>query len=314
VVFTENRYEGSLTLGRTMDLLRVDVFGRLSREPDYHSMTAGLTLSREIWERTGTIAFSLAYTHDDIKPPSGRMRAESDLDVAFAGISYTQVLSPTVNAQASYEFFFQSGQIGNIYLQHPDYGDERLPAKRGRHALAFRVGKVIPEVTAGLQLSYRFYFDQAALTELGPWGMTAHTIEGRFYKNLHRYVELRLSYRYHWQGKSLFWCNARPEFGGQISCYGVGAPYTSWDVKFGNYTTHLPEVKVFWDLHGLLGVPMLDFFAHGTIDLSYAYYFETTPYGAAFTDQTAPPVIGALPFSRSHGGAHYIQAGYSLPF
>jgi hypothetical protein len=85
-------------------------------------------------------------------------------------------------------------------------------------------------------------------------------------------------------------------------------------VKFGNYTTHLPEVKVFWDMHGLIGVPVLDFFAHGTLDLSYGYYFETTPYGMPFTKQTEPPVLEVLPFPRSHGGAHYIQAGYSLPF
>jgi hypothetical protein len=313
-VFTENRYEGALTVGRTMDLLRVDLFGRLSREPDYHSMSAGLSLSREIWERTGTISLSAAYTHDDIKPPPLSMVSEKDLDVAFAGISYTQVLSPTVTAQASYEFFFQNGYIGNIYLRHPDYGAERLPTKRGRHALAFRIGTVLPEVTAGVQLSYRFYFDQAALTALSPWGMTAHTLEGRFFKNLHRDVELRLSYRFHWQGKSLFWCNSRPEFGGQISCFGQGARYTSWDVKFGNYTTHLPEVKVFWDMHGLQGVPLLRFLAHGTFDVSYGYYFESTPYGAKFTDQTAPPVLGELPFSRSHGGAHYVQTGYSLPF
>jgi hypothetical protein len=297
-----------------VDLLRLDLFGRLSREPDYHSMSAGLSLSHEIWERTGTIAFSAAYTHDDIKPGPLSMMSEKDLDVAFAGISYTQVLSPTINSQLSYEFFFQSGFIGNIYLKHPDYGPERLPDKRARHALAFRVGKVIPEVTAGLQLSYRFYFDQGAFAALEPWGMTAHTVEGRFYKNLHRDVELRLSYRFHWQGKSLFWCNSRPEFGGRISCFGQGARYTSWDVKFGNYTTHLPEVKVFWDMHGLAGIPLLDLFAHGILDVSYGYYFETTPYGAPFTDETAPPVIGEIPFTRSHGGAHYIQAGYSLPF
>jgi hypothetical protein len=313
-VFGETRYEGSLAVAHTVGPLRADVFGRMSREPDYHSMSGGMSLSHEIWERTGTLSVSAAYTHDDIKPSRASMSPEDDLDVLFAGISYGQVMSPTVVGQVSYEFFRQSGQIGNPYLRHPDYGRERLPRLRYRHALAGRIGKALPEVTAGVQLSYRFYFDQAAFTERSPWGMTAHTVEWRFYKNLHRDVELRLSYRFHWQGKSLFWCNSRPEFGGQISCFGQGAPYTSWDVKFGNYTTHLPEVKVFWDMHGLLGMPVLGFFAHGTLDLSYGYYFESTPYGGKFTDDTAPPVIGELPFSRSHGGAHYIQAGYSLPF
>src|SRR5687767_2561073 len=74
-VFTEKRYEGSLGLARTMDLLKVGVFGRISREPDYHSLTGGLSLSREIWERTGLISLSAAFTHDDILPPPELMRA-----------------------------------------------------------------------------------------------------------------------------------------------------------------------------------------------------------------------------------------------
>ena len=64
----------------------------------------------------------------------------------------------------------------------------------------------------------------------------------------------------------------------------------------------------------LLAGTALDFFAAGTFDVSYGYYFESTPYGQEFTDRNAPPVIGELPFTRSHGGAHLIQTGYSLPF
>ncbi len=71
--------------------------------------------------------------------------------------------------------------------------------------------------------------------------------------------------------------------------------------------------KVIWDLR-LLNGTALDFFAAGTFDVSYGYYFEGSPYGQEFTDRNAPPVIGELPFSREYGGAHLIQTGYSLPF
>ena len=311
-VFTEKRYEGSLLLARTTGLLRTSVFGRLSREPDYHSMTGGFALSREIWERTGTVAFSAAATHDDIIPTN--MRAPKELDTWFAGLSYTQVLSPTIVAQASYEFFYLSGYMANAYNRSGNYGDDDVPDKRLRHALAIRAAEFLPGPTLGLQLSYRFYFDQGAIDSLDPWGMTAHTIEGRVFKNLTPNLEARLSYRFHWQGKALFWCNERPDFGGQTDCYGLDPDFHALDYKFGNYTTHLPEVKLTWDLRALTGLPVLGFFAAGALDISYGYYIENTPYGQKFDDVNAPPIIGDLPFTRSYGGAHLIQTGYSLPF
>ena len=312
-VFTEKRYEGSLSAGRTMDLLKVQLFGRMSDEPDYKSASVGLSLSRELWERTGVLTVSAAYTHDSIEPPR-IIHAPDTLDVAFAGVSYTQVLSPTVVAQASYEFFHNTGLMTNPYLAHANLGEDKAPRKRLRHALALRAGKFIPEADLGLQLAYRFYFDQESFTSIGAWGMTAHTLEARVYKTLLRDLEVRLAYRFHAQTAANFWCNSRPDSGGDIGCYPMGAEYHTVDVKFGNYTTHLPEGKLIWELRALTGMPVLGFLAPGALDLSYSYYFENTAYGMLFTDRNAPPLIGNVPLTRSHGGAHYIQTGYSLPF
>ena len=55
-------------------------------------------------------------------------------------------------------------------------------------------------------------------------------------------------------------------------------------------------------------------FAPGSIGVSYGYFFQSTPYGQAFDDNNAPPVLGELPFTRNYGGAHLIQTGYRLPF
>jgi Protein of unknown function (DUF3570) len=307
-VFTENRYEGGVGVGWTESVNRVGAFVRYSREPDYFSHTAGVSASREVWGRTGTIGLNLAFTHDDIEPRPPLI--PRDLDVWFAGLSYAQVLTPTTVAQAGYEIYYLDGFYGNPYISHPNLGREDLPETRLRHALSLHGAQYFPALTLGLQLHYRLYVDQESFTSTDPWGLTAHTVEVRLYKDLTRHLATRLSYRYHWQGQALFWCNARADIG----CYGMMPEYHSWDVKFGGLQTHLPELKLIWDLHGLADVPGLDWLSRGSIEISYGYYFESTPYGQPFTDRNAPPVIGELPFTRSHGGAHLLQTGYSLPF
>jgi hypothetical protein len=307
-VFSETRYEGGVGLGWTEAETRLGGFVRYSREPDYRSYTASLSASREVWGRTGTIGLNVAFAHDDIEPPPPLLAR--DLDVWFAGVSYDQILTPTTRAQAGYEIYYLDGFYGNPYISHPNLGREDLPETRLRHALSLRGAQYLPSLGLGFQLHYRLYIDQESFTSTEPWGLVSHTAEGRVFKELGEHFELRLSYRYHWQGNALFWCNARADVG----CYGMMPDYHSWDVKFGGLTTHLPEVKLTWDLHVLAGVPGLGWLSEGSVEISYAYYFESTPYGQTFTDKNAPPVIGELPFTRKYGGAHLMQTGYSLPF
>lgn len=309
-VFRENRWEGGLSAGKTIDTSRVGAFFRYSNEPDYLSYSGGLTYTQEVWGRTGTIGATLARAHDDIKPV---FQDPKQLDVWFLGLSYAQILSPTTLVQGGYELFHLEGFLCNAYIAHGSLGRENCPTKRIRHALAFKVAHFLPEPTLGLQLHYRFYFDQGAFDSLDPWGMNAHTLEGRVYKNLSSDVELRFSYRYHWQSKADFWCNSQPASGGMLDCYGRSPAHHSVDPKFGPLTTHLPELKVTWDLRALLDVPYLQRLARGTLELSYGFYYESTSYGQVFSDKTAPPVIGAL-IPRDHRGAHIMQTGYSLPF
>jgi hypothetical protein len=310
-VFSENRYEGSVGLGITRDQQRLAGFIRYSHEPDYKSYTAGLSLNREVWDRTGTVGVNVAFSHDDIQPPPPQ--TDKALNVWFAGVGYTQALTPTTLGQLVYETYLQSGFLANPYLAHGSLGREDVPDKRQRHAFAARVAQYLPRATLGVQAHYRLYYDQQSLFETGPWGILGHTLEGRVSKALGQDVELRGIYRFHTQSAANFWCNTNTTMGGDISCYGMSPEYHSVDIKFGDLRTQVAEFKLIWDMRLLSGTA-LDFFAAGTFDVSYGYYFEGTPYGQEFTDRNAPPVIGELPFSREYGGAHLIQTGYSLPF
>jgi hypothetical protein len=310
-VFTENRYEGSVGLGYTRNLQRVAGFVRYSHEPDYKSYTGGLSLNREVWDRSGTVGVNLAFSHDDIQPPPPQ--SDKDLNVWFAGVGYTQALSPTTLGQLVYETYFQKGFIANPYLAHGSLGREDVPTQRLRHAMAARIAQYLPRATLGVQVHYRLYYDQYSLFETGPWGILGHTLEGRVSKSLGPNVELRGIYRFHTQSAANFWCNTIVSMGGDIACYDMSAEYHSVDIKFGDMRTQVGELKLIWDMRLLAGTA-LDFFAAGTFDVSYGYYFEGTPYGQEFTDRNAPPVLGELPYSREYGGAHLIQTGYSLPF
>jgi hypothetical protein len=309
-VFRENRYEAGLRASKTIDNNNVLGFFRYSNEPDYKSYSGGLTYTREVWGRTGKLGLSVARSHDDIRPV---FQTDKELDVWSFGVAYNQILTPTTVIQVGYEVNYLKGFYGNPYISTPDLGREDLPEVRIRHALAIKAAQYFPELGLGAQLLYRFYFDQGAFKALDPWGMTAHTIEGRLYQNLGPDVEVRLSYRYHWQGNAGFWCNANPANGGTLGCYGMMPEYHSWDPKFGHLTTHLPEVRLTWDLRALALTPVLRHLAGGAVDVSYGFLFETTPYGAGFKDSNAPPVIGSI-VPHHYGGAHIIQTGYSLPF
>lgn len=292
-VFTEFRKEAAFSLGYTHDDTRVAGAFRYSAEPDYYSRTIGLNVMQAVLEDTGALSLNAAYADDTVPVLSnGRMRT------LFTGLFYTQALSPTWLLQAGYEAIFVRGTLENPYIRVPNKGRESPPRKRLRHVAAVRVAKYLPTLSLGLQLHYRAYYDQSAGVDRQPnapegnlWGIVAHTIEGRVYKMLSRDFEARLSYRYYTQGAAGFWCNTDAARGGRTDCYDPFDPFYSADVKWGQASTHVPEIKILWDLRIFSNVPLLKLFAPGTADISYGRYFQSTRFGAA----------------------HLLQVGYTYP-
>jgi hypothetical protein len=106
----------------------------------------------------------------------------------------TQVLSPTTVANFSYGGTMQLGELGNTWSSVPlsddTRGDERLPARRFRHALAARALQWLPWQGV-LAVTGRAYLDS--------WGIAAATGEVMLTQRLLRVVTLRANYRYHHQ-------------------------------------------------------------------------------------------------------------------
>ncbi len=286
-LLTEVRNEAGVVVGKTFARTRIGIAYRYSHEPDYFSHTVGLSVSQGVWDNSGSVAVNLALTRDTIAPTMG---THQKLRVGFAGLAYTQALSPTTIAQVGYDLTYLHGFMENPYLRHPNLGREDLPDERVRNALSARIAHLLPDTGTGFQLHYRYYVDQDDGFRLYPWGLVSHSVEGRVYQRLSADVEARLSYRYHSQGAAQFWCSNRP--GTTADCYGQSPQFHSIDVKLGALATHMPQFKLLWDAHGLSQISPLAWLARGTFEISYGYYFQSTHYE----------------------GGHLLQTGYSLPF
>jgi hypothetical protein len=285
-IFTELRNEVGLVVGKNVDRTRITAAYHYSAESDYWSHTLSGSVSQRFWGDSATLALSLGRSFERGWPrtrtpscPTTLLRYCA-LDVYFGGLSYTQILSPTLVAQASYEVFYLDGFQSSFYRALPNLGYENVPLQRTRHAITPRLAAYLPSSATGFQLHYRYYRDD--------WSVSAHMIEGRVYQRVERDLEVRLSYRHYFQTPADFWCDwmARPD------CYGQSPTIYTADPKLQAVTTRMPEIRLVWDAARLRGAPVLGWFAAGTFEISYARLLQNTPFG----------------------NAHLLQMGYTMPY
>jgi len=298
-VFTEVRDEVGLRVRMRWARSDATIAYRYSAESDYWSHGIGVSYGRRFWGDTGAVRLSAGRGFDTMsargRTPEcrpGMSAVTCPLDTWYAGVNYTQILSPVWLAQVSYELAYLDGFQGNLYRAVPNFGYEVVPDKRLRHAAAARTAYYFPQTGTGVQLFYRHYWDAFpggdGVSALDPWALRAETVEGRVYQEVTPNLEVRLLFRYHWQNHAQFWCDAVAIPG----CYAPGSTYYSTDPKLGPLTTKYPELKVVWEAGAMRDLPFFRWFAGGSFEVSYGYFLQTT----------------------SFGGAHLLQAGYRLPY
>ena len=313
-VFTEVRDEAGFRIRKRGERSDVTLSYRYSAESDYWSHNIGGSVSARLWEDTATLRFSFGRSFDTMsakgRTPDCRPNMPAQfctLDSWFAGVAYSQVLSPVALAQISYETAYLEGFQGNLYRMVPSLMRyEFLPERRMRNAITPRIAYYLPQSRTGFQLNYRLYFDfypGQAETASDPWLLFSNTIEARMYQQLTPTLEMRVLLRYYRQNHARFWCDApRPsrlpptEFCAVSTDppagYLADAKYYTADPKLGPLVSTYPEVQLVWDADALRAVPFLRWFSAGTFEVSYGYYFQNT----------------------SFGNAHVLQTGYRLPY
>ena len=320
-IFTELRNEVFLGVGKTWDKTRATLAYAYSAESDYWSHTMRATGSQGLWGDTATVSLALGLSLDQATsrgrtpfcatPPS----TNCPLDVYFGGLSYTQIWSPKVITEFDFESAYLDGFQGNLYRTVPNspLTYENPPEKRVRNAIAVRYAQFFPWTETGVQFHYRYYFDVypgTAPTEgipsptgvgflqpagYDPWLLRSHTLMAVVYQQLSPTLQVRFTYRQYIQTNgATFWCDtvANP------FCYPSSVPFSiqgtpqSSDPKLGPMHTEYPEVKLIWDAEPWRDVPFFRWFASGTFEISYGYYYQST----------------------SFGNAHVLQTGYTMPY
>jgi hypothetical protein len=305
-IFTETRNEAALAVRKRWS--RSELIGsyKYSSESDYWAHTFGLSGAQRFWGDTARVSAAVGISLDSV---SSRFRTPEcaippshscPLDTTFAGLSYTQIVSPVWLFQLSAETAYLDGFQGNLYRSVPNFGYEKVPDRRLRNAFAARTAYYIPELSLALRAAYRYYFDvfpvglppgvdlPAGVTS-DPWRLQSHMLELRAYRPLTRSLTMRLLYRRYWQNSSAnFWCDAIAD----PRCYPPGSVYYTTDPKLGHVQTSYPELELVWQADALRPVPVLGWLAAGTFTISYGRYFQNT----------------------SFGDAHVLQAGYTMPY
>lgn len=285
-IFTELRNEVGLAVGKSFDRTRLTLSYRYSAESDYWSHGVAGSFAWRFWGDSATLAaqggtsFDSAWARTRTADCPTASQLACKLNVYFGGLSYTQVLSPTLITQVSYERSYLDGFQSSLYRALPNLGYEKVPSWRVRQAITPRIAFYVPRTQTGLQLHYRYYHDS--------WDVSAHMLEGRVYQQLSRDLEVRLSYRHYFQTPANFWCDwmARPD------CYAPTATVYTADPKLQQVHTEMPEIQLSWQAAALRGVPFLGWFSTATFQISYARLFQNTTFG----------------------DAHLLQLGYTMPY
>jgi Protein of unknown function (DUF3570) len=216
-VFTELRSEVGLGVGKTWDRTRATLSYKYSAESDYWSHAWWASLSRTFWGNTATVGAFGGLSLDSVgfrtRTPTCRAADgfSCPLNSVFGGLGYTQVLSPVAVAQVNLDAADLWGFLANPYRTVTS-GSEVFPSRRLRTAVSVRGAYYFPEIETGLQVQYRYYRDfypdaLPAGVNADPWGLSAHTIEGRIYHRLSRDLEVRFLFREYFQQPPAFWCD-----------------------------------------------------------------------------------------------------------
>ena len=300
-IFTEIRNEVGLGVGKSWERTRATLSYKYSAESDYWSHAIWASLARRFWGDTATVGVFGGLSLDAVgfrgrTPPCLTADGFScPLDSGFAGLAYTQVLSPVAIAQINLDSAALSGFLANPYRQVANVGYELIPDRRLRNAISVRVAYYFPSVETGVQLQYRYYRDFYPGSLGGapdPWGLGASTIEGRVYRRLSRDLEVRLLYRQYFQQPPAFWCDVASNPGCSPMPGMVPWTYATTDPALGPVRTEYPEIKLIWDAEALRSVRFFRWFAAGTFEISYGRYIQ----------------------NDSFGDAHVLQTGYSMPY
>lgn len=201
----DTRHQVSAGVGHTFDTLKTGIGYSLSKENDYLSHSIDANVADELFDKNTTLALDYGISLNTVGR-SGDENFARSLTVHHVSTTWTQVMSPRLVGQLSYELGYASGYQASPYRFVPVrmsvdaapelWVPETDPDSRWRHAIVAGVNRAVG-TRSSLQGDYRFYADD--------WGITSHTIGARLFLGLGQHAELRLRERFYTQSAASFY-------------------------------------------------------------------------------------------------------------
>ena len=247
--FTERRYEGGG--GYTHDFGRYRVGGdaKISHEPDYQALYAGVRGELDLAQKNATLAGGLGVTADTVSAGEAQGLANPMIackpstpavfskDCSLSGydvfLSGSQILTRRLVVGASYDLSQQHGYLSNPYRQVVAglaFAPERHPDERFRQAFAASVRYYLDATSTTIIGAYRYYRDD--------WKVHAHTPELRIVQEVGRTIDAAIRFRYYRQTQAFFY---KPRY--ETADYAMQA-YLSDDPKLTKFDGETMEAKL----------------------------------------------------------------------
>ncbi|HEY5947245.1 MAG TPA: DUF3570 domain-containing protein [Kofleriaceae bacterium] len=258
--FDENRYEGGLGYAHELkgpedtivDVIRIAGDGKISKEPDYRSLYAGVRVEAELAQKNAVLSLGGGIAADKLNNKGAQsamggplLKCDNDaamatetecpLDTYAVYSSASHLLSQDAVIGISYDIAKLSGFTSNAYRQAPTATgpvSERHPNERLRQAVAVSGRYYVRQSKTAFIGTYRYYWDD--------WDINAHTPELRIVQEVGASADASVRYRYYRQDAAFFW---QKRYGDPSAL-----EYITDDPKMAPYDGHLFEAKL-----GILG-------------------------------------------------------------
>lgn len=177
-------------------------------EENYWSTGAGVGVTHSMADDNATLQSSLEFTFDTFDPiqPNGRDLGNVKRTALALNLGFSQLLSPTTEARASYTLTGQAGTLetpwNSLPILRANRIGDRFPQTRMRHAWVAELQQAFPESETYLGLRYRFYADD--------FDVRAHTAQVTGTQYLGDALWIRGRYRFHTQTAPFFWSPTGP--------------------------------------------------------------------------------------------------------
>ncbi len=201
----DTRQQASASAAQTIGSVKLHGGYSYSHENDYLSSSFNAGFDQELFDKNTTLSLGYNVSLNNVGRADDRNFSRG-LDNHGISAAWTQIVSPTLVTQLTYELGYASGFQSSPYRfvpirssldAAPDFWVmETDPETRFRHAFVLGANRALGD-DSSVQADYRYYFDT--------WGITSHTIGLRYFARLTHDLELRLRERFYTQGSASFY-------------------------------------------------------------------------------------------------------------